>query len=175
MIPAVTDTFFPNRRQPEGVVDPVFGRVQHGTMNRMRTVSGTQIGVAQLTDGARVVTRHGDGSISKSRGYFRRRCADRHVDLGGHRYTLHHTSLRRAQLLRDGTPICWLRSARGGRFFQGGTFRSYEVLSWADTKDPAAAAVAHLLASTYDVGAFGVVLNTLVLLTIPFRLLGALS
>jgi hypothetical protein len=171
----VTDTFFPNQRRPEGVVDPVFGRVQYGTLNRMRAVSGAQIGVAQLTDGARVVTRNGDGSISNSRGYFRRRCADRHVDLGGHRYTLHHTSLRRAQLLRDGTPICWLRGTRGGRFFHGGTFRTYEVLRWADAKDPAAAAVAHLLASTYNVGAFGVVLNTLVLLTIPFRVLGSLS
>lgn len=171
----VADTFVPDEREPEGILDPVFGRVQYGTMNLMRAVCGPQIGVAQLTDGARVVTPDGDGSISTTPGYFRRRSADRHVRLGGRHYTLHHTSVRKAQLLRDGVAVCWLRSARGGRFFHGGTFRTYQVLRWADAPDREPAAVAHLLASSFQVGAFGVVLNAYLILTLPFRLLAALS
>jgi hypothetical protein len=117
-------------------------------------VSGPGIGVAQLTGGSRVVTPHGDGTLSKSGGRLRRRGQDRHVDLAGQRYTLRQTSLRRAQLRRDGVPICWLRTVRIGRprpFGRG--VRSYEVVLWVDPPDRTAGAIAHLLASRYGVGA----------------------
>ncbi len=149
---AIADEFVPDARQPEGVLDPVFGLVQRGSVHGMWAVSGAGIGLAQLTGGSRVVTAHGDGTLSGSTGRLRRRAQDRHVDLAGQRFTLHQTSPRRAQLRRNGVPICWLRAVRKGRFRLGSS-RSYEILQWAAPPDRTAAAIAHLLASRYGVGA----------------------
>ncbi len=149
---AVADEFVPDARQPEGVVDPVFGPVYRGSVHGMWAVSGPAIGVAQLTGGARVVTSDGDGTLSRSGGRLRGRAQDRHVDLAGQRFTLHQTSPRRAQLRRDGVPICWLRAVRKGRFGRG-CARSYTIDGWVDPPSRTAAAIAHLLASRYGVGA----------------------
>ena len=154
---AIADEFVPDARQPEGVLDPVFGLVQRGSVHGLWAVSGPGIGLAQLTGGSRVVTPDGDGTLSGSGGRVRRRGPDRHVDLAGQRFTLHQTSPRRGQLRRDGVPICWLRTvrlARPRRFGRSG--RSYEILQWADPPDRTAAAIAHLLASRYGVGALAV-------------------
>ena len=173
MSPKVTaapeSTFVIDPRLPDGAPDPVFGPVQQGWLHGMWAVQNTVLGVAQLTDGARVVTPTADGSVSGAPGFFRRRAGDHHVELGGHRYTLHHTSLRRAQLIRDGVAICWLHRTRAGSFRHGGWTRTYEVEHWSDRADRTAACVAHLLASRYEVGAPGPALNVLVLLKRPFR------
>jgi hypothetical protein len=151
---AIADEFVPDARQPAGVLDPVFGLVQRGSVHGMWAVSGPGVGLAQLTGGSRVVTPSGDGTLSKSGGRLRRRGQDRHVDLAGQRFTLHQTSPRRAQLRRDGVAICWLRTVRFGHLKR--STRSYEILQWADPPDRTAAAVAHLLASRYGVGALAV-------------------
>src|SRR3978361_632400 len=104
-------------RLPYGSDDPVYGRVQQGSVHGMWAVQNPVLGIAQLTDGARIVTPTADGSVWESAGFFRRRTRDRHVDLDGRRYTLHHTSLRRAELLRGGVPVCWLHRTRAGRFW----------------------------------------------------------
>jgi hypothetical protein len=151
---AIADEFVPDARQPAGVLDPVFGLVQLGSVHGLWAVRGPGIGLAQLTGGSRVVTPNGDGTLSKSGGRLRRRGQDRHVDLAGQRYSLRQTSPRRAQLRRDGVPICWLRTVRGerpGRLAR--CIRSYEIVRWADPPDRTAAAIAHLLASRYGVGA----------------------
>jgi hypothetical protein len=152
---AVADEFVPDARQPEGVLDPVFGLVYRGSVHGMWAVSGPAIGLAQLTGGARVVTSEGDGTLSQSGGRLRGRAQDRHVDLAGQRFTLHQTSPRRAQLRRDGVPICWLRAVRTARIgrFGRGSSRSYTIDGWVDPPSSTAAAIAHLLASRYGVGA----------------------
>jgi hypothetical protein len=156
---AIADEFVPDARQPEGVLDPLFGLVQLGSMHGLWAVNGPGIGLAQLTGGSRVVTPDGDGALSQSGGRLRGRAQDRHVDLSGQRFTLHQTGPRSAQLRRDGVPICWLRAVRGG-FFRRGKARSYEVLFWAETPQGTsprrvAGAIVHLLASRYGVGALG--------------------
>ncbi len=154
---AIADEFVPDARQPGGVLDPVFGLVQRGSVHGMWAVSGPGIGLAQLTGGSRVVTRGGDGTLSRSGGRIRLRAQDRHVDLAGQRFTLHQTSPRRAQLRRDGVPICWLRSVRvgsPGRIRR--CARSYEIVQWTERPDRTAAAIAHLLATRYGVGALAV-------------------
>ena len=163
-------TFVIDPRLPEGAPDPVFGHVHQGWLHGMWAVQNPVLGVAQLTDGARVVTPTVDGSVWDAPGFFRRRASNRHVDVGGHRYTLHHTSLRKAQLKRDGVAICWLQRVRTGRFWHGGWIRTYEVEHWSNRADRTGAAVAHLLASRYSVGAPGAFLNALAVLTLPFRL-----
>ncbi len=151
---AIADEFVPDARQPAGVLDPVFGVVLCGSLHGLWAVRGSGIGFAQLTGGSRVVTPGGDGTLSRSGGRLRGRAQDRHVDLAGQRYTLHQTSPWRAQLRRDGVPVCWLRAVRvagPGRF--GRCTRSYAIGQWADPPDRTAGAIAHLLASRYGVGA----------------------
>ncbi|HEX4015168.1 MAG TPA: hypothetical protein VHX15_00385 [Frankiaceae bacterium] len=151
---ALADEFVPDVRHPAGVDDPLFGVVRRGSVHGMWAVRGPGIGLAQLTGGSRVVTSGGDGTLSRSGGRLRRRAQDRHVDLAGQRYTLHQTSPRRAQLRRDGVPICWLRSVRiASRARFGRSLPSYRIVAWAEPADPTAAAIAHLLASRYGVGA----------------------
>jgi hypothetical protein len=152
---AIADGFVPDARQPEGVLDPVFGLVYRGSLHGLWAVTGPGIGLAQLTGGARVVTSEGDGTFSQSGGRLRGRAQERHVDLAGQRFTLHQTSPRRAQLRRDGVPVCWLRVVRAGGFglFGQAKARSYAVEAWADEPSRTAAAIAHLLASRYGVGA----------------------
>ncbi len=147
--------FVHDPRQPEGVCDPAFGPVHRGFVHGLWAVFGPGIGLAQLTGGARVLTARGDGTLSHSGGRLRGRAQDRHVDLAGQRYTLHQTSPRRGQLRRDGVPVCWLRAVGKGRLgaFGKGHQRSYEILGWADPPDATAAAIVHLLASRYGVGA----------------------
>ena len=58
---AIADEFVPDARQPDGVLDPVFGLVQRGSMHGLWAVNGPGIGLAQLTGGSRVVTPSGDG------------------------------------------------------------------------------------------------------------------
>jgi hypothetical protein len=168
-IPAPYD-FRPNQQLPDGAADPNFGPVQQGWIHGVWTVMNSRFGIATVTDGARVITPVGDGSLIRNAGLFRRKVNDHHVDLAGVRYTLHHTSARRAQLLRGGVPIGWLRRTHAGRFFHGGWIRTYEVTRWAEPVDATAAAVGHLLASRFQVGAHGFVINAL--LTVPVRLLG---
>jgi hypothetical protein len=156
----------------DGAADPVFGPVHHGWVQGLWTVRNPLLGTAQVTDGARVVTCCGDGSLTSNTGFFRRKVSDHHVDLIGVRYTLHHTSWHRAQLHRDGVAIGWLRRVHTGRFFHGGWTWTYEVTCWAEPADATAAAVGHLLASRFEVGAYGWVVNTFALLTLPLRLLG---
>lgn len=147
--------FVHDSRQPDGVLDPAFGQVHRGFVHGLWAVNGPGIGLAQLTGGTRVLTAHGDGTLSYSGGRLRGRAQDRHVDLAGQRFTLHQTSPRRGQLRRDGVPVCWLRAVGKGRFgaFSKVSQRSYEILHWADPLDRTAAAIAHLLASRYGVGA----------------------
>jgi hypothetical protein len=165
------DTFIPDPLLAQGAADPEFGAVQRGWRTGLKAITNPVLGFSQLTDGSRVITPWGDGSLAGNSGFFRRRAADRHVDLGGVRYTLHHTSLRRAELLRDGQAIGWLRRRHAGRFFHGGWIKTYEVTGWAKPADATSAAVAHLLASQFEVGAWGAVANTLMILTLPFRVL----
>ena len=149
---AIADEFVPDARQPEGIDDPVFGQVQWGSVHGMWAVNGSGIGLAQLTGGARVVTPYGDGTLSESGGRWRGRARERHVDLAGQRFTLRQTSPRTAQLRRDGVPVCWLRAVCKGRIGRARA-RSYTIVEWADPPDPKAAAITHLLASRYGVGA----------------------
>jgi hypothetical protein len=164
--------FIPDPQLPDGAADPVFGPVQHGWIHGLWTIKNPALGTAQVTDGARVVTARGDGFLTSNTGFFRRKVSDRHVDLGGIRYTFHHTSWRRAKLLRNGEPIGWLHRVHAGRYFHGGWKWTYEVTRWAEPTDATAAAVGHLLASRFEVGAYGCVVNTFALLTLPFRVLG---
>jgi hypothetical protein len=166
------DEFIPDPQLPDGAADPVFGPVQHGWIHGLWTIRNPALGTAQVTDGARVVTARGDGFLTSNTGFFRRKVSDRRVDLGGVRYTFHHTSWRRARLLRNGVPIGWLRRVHTGRYFHGGWTWTYEVTRWAEPADATAAAVGHLLASRFEVGAYGWVVNTFTLLTLPPRLLG---
>src|ERR1700712_4485424 len=138
---AAVDTFVPNPAQPGGSADPVFGQVRQGWLNSMWPIENPRLGLAQLTGGSRLVTPFGDGVVSESRGWFRRRSPDRHLALGDHRYSPHHTSLRRAKLLRDGAAIGWLRRTHTGRLFHGGWLRTYEVVRWGDQPDPAGVAI----------------------------------
>lgn len=131
----VSAHFVPDPRLDDGVTDPVFGQVRRGRMNGLWAIENPALGYAQLTGGARVVTSVGDGSVCNTRVWFRR-SARRHVDLGGHRYTLSQTWFRRARLLRDGSPVGWIRRTR-----------TYEVIRWADPADRASILVGHLLAS----------------------------
>jgi hypothetical protein len=168
----VYDKFIPDPRLLGAAGDPSFGPVLRGSLRGMATISNPTLGFTQLTDGSRVITPWGNGYVSSNSGFFRRRCHDRHVDLGGVRYTLHHTSLRRAELLRDGAVIGRLRRRRAGRFFHGGWIATYDVTQWAAPADATAAAVAHLLASNFEVGAWGCLATSLMLVTLPFRILG---
>jgi hypothetical protein len=170
-VPAM-DAFTPQQQVYSGAADPIFGSVQLGWIHGVWTVRNAIFGLAQVTDGARVVTAFGDGFLTSNTGYFRRKVSDHHVDLDGVRYTLHHTSWHRAELQRDGVAIGWLRRVHAGRFFHGGWTWTYEVVSWAEPGDATAAAVGHLLASRFEVGAYGWLVNTFALLTLPLRILG---
>jgi hypothetical protein len=173
--------FTPDAAQPSGVSDAAFGTVRIGWSQQAKAVENAHFGVARLVrdpaDGVadHVVVLGAEGAVHRERGFLRRRGSDVHVDLNGRRYTLHHTSNWRAQLLRDDVPIGWLRRRRSGRFFpdffKAGWSRTYEVTHWATPPDPSAAAIAHLLASQYEIGATGAVINTFALVSLPFRIL----
>jgi len=165
-------SFTPDPRVPDGSADPVFGPVQQGWVHGMWAIRNPALGVAHLTDGSRVVTPQGDGILSGSRGFLRRRSSDRHVDLDGHRFTLHHTSPWNAQFRRDGQAIGALRRRRIGSISRGGRITTYQVTWWAEPSDVTAAAVAHLLASKYRVGAPGIVANACAAVTQPRRAFG---
>jgi hypothetical protein len=176
--------FTPDAAKPSAR-DAVYGTVSIGWALHSRAVANDRFGVARLvthesdavaTEGL-VVVGDAQGPLQRGRGFLRRRASDVHLELGGRRFTLHHTSNWRAQLLRDGQAIGWLRRRRSGKFFwdgfrAGGWQRTYEVTRWTDPADPTAAAVAHLLAAQYEVGATGAVINTFAVLSLPFRLLG---
>lgn len=149
---SLMSSFIPNPASPNGVSDPVYGHVRQGWRHSMWAIGNPQLGVAQLTGGSRIVTDHGDGSLSNAAGWLRRLSRTRHVDLQGHRYTLRHVSPRRSKLLRDGTTIGVLRGTQAIGLFHSGPARSYEIVRWTDEADPAGIAVGHLLASRFAIG-----------------------
>ncbi len=128
--------------------DPVFGVVYSGWLDGMRAVGNADLGIAQLTDGARVITPYGDGVLTTSRRYLPR-AFERQICIGDHRYSLRQTIPGRARLMRDGVAIGWLRRRPSSLLphhrRQG--MRSYRIVRWSEQADRAGALTGHLLAA----------------------------
>ena len=147
--------------------DPWFGRVTLSGHGREWAAEGPGLGGRYVLDGlvdGTLSTPHGQGEVRTPWTGIRRRSKDARATVAGREYHLHHRSLRRAELRRDGTVVGTFR----GRFrlpFTGGPamLQPYEIGAWKPGADATDAGVGHVLLARHGAGAEGAVYNALTL------------